>query len=346
MIDVRSHDFLCQNFSESYTKPIAVMPDHLWLGAIPQNPYHVEWFDRNFGRDEFGVVPFVRSVGSWFFRPIPSIQRSVKSLADLLRRDAPGMIYGLQIRTGMSGDTYRDRPPLESAPEFVRCAYAYTPLKRRGNASAWIIASDTREAKRLALIQIARTEGPIVAAGNEAALRDRLQLPADLFAAGGALGVPPGRIRDAPMGRDLARMGFALAVFASGARAVVLAGPPAATSAAGMAAAVVEMWLLSVALILVVAENSTFWLPAVSFVGGAGRGAYVMTRGRRCYPLPSREPVSDAGLPPPRRARALPPRSRRVLPCCRPLGMGATRERPRREGLPPCGACRVRAPDF
>ena len=295
MIDVRSHDFLCQNLSEKYSKPILVMPAHLWLGALPQNRHHSDWFDRHFGRDEFGVVPFVNSLGSWFFRPIPSIEELVQSLADMLIGVVPGPVYGLQIRTGMSGDTYVDRPPLESATEFVRCAYAFTPLRRRGHASGWIIASDNQEAKVLALQQIASTEGPIVSAGNEAALRADLRLPSHLFAAGGVLGVPPGKVRAVPMGRELLRLGFALVEFASGARAVVLARPPRMTSRAGMAAAVAEMWLLGLAAVLVVTENSTFWLPAVSFARGAGRAAYVVTRGRRCYPLPSREPVSDAG---------------------------------------------------
>ena len=295
MIDVRSHDFLCQNFTETYSKPIAVMPAHLWLGAIPQNHYHSEWFDRNFGRDSFGVVPFVSSVGAWFFRPIPSIQHSVNALADLLRRDLSGTMYGLQIRTGMSGDTYLDRPPLQSAPEFVRCAYAYTPLHRRGNASAWVIASDTQEGKSLALLQIARSEGPIIAGSNEVAVRKHLNLPAELFAANGVLGVPFGKIHSISMNPELMRMGFSLIIFASGTKALVLARPPSMTSWDGMAVALIEMWLLSIALILVVTENSTFWLPAVSFLSETERAAYVMTRGKRCYPLPSREPVSDAG---------------------------------------------------
>jgi hypothetical protein len=196
----------------------------------------------------------------------------------------------------LAGDTYKDRPPLESAPEFVRCAYAYTPMVQRVKASAWIIASDNQEAKVLALSQIAYTEGPIVAASNEDALRADLGLPSNIFGADGVLNVPPGRISSVQMNSELLGLGFALVVFASGARAMVLARPPVMTSKAGMKAAMIEMWLLSIASIIVVTENSTFWLPAVSFVRGNRQSAYVMTRGKRCYPLPSREPVSDAGL--------------------------------------------------
>ena len=297
MADIRTDDFLCLNLTEKYSLPVMVMPAHLWLGAIPQNPFHAAWFDRYFGRDKFGIVPFVNSLGSWFFRPISEIRRAVRNLADLVKASSiHGSVYGLQIRTGLAGDTYKDRPPLDSAPEFVRCAYAYTPLVHRRNASAWIIASDNQEAKVLALSQIAYTEGPIVAASNEDALRASLGLPSNFFGADGKLSVPPGRIRSVQMDSELLGLGFALIVFASGARAIVLARPPVMTSKAGMKAAMIEMWLLSIASIMVVTENSTFWLPAVSFVRGNWQSAYVMTRGKRCYPLPSREPVSDAGF--------------------------------------------------
>ncbi len=296
MADVRNYDFLCQNLTEKFTLPIVVMPAHLWLGAITKNPFHAVWFDRYFGRNELGIVPFVNSVGSWFFRPILKIRQAVQDLAGLVQSSILGSVYGLQIRSGLAGDTYKDRPPLDSAPEFVRCAYAYTPLVYRGNASAWIIASDNREAKVLALLQIAYTEGPIVAASNEMALRENLGLPSHVFGAGGILSVPPGRIPSVQMDSGLLKLGFALVVFASGARAIVLAKPPVMTSKDGMKAAMIEMWLLSFASIIVVTENSTFWLPAVSFVRGNRQSAYIMTRGKRCYPLPSREPVSDAGL--------------------------------------------------
>ncbi len=296
MADVRNDDFLCRNLTEEYNLPIVVMPAHLWLGAITQNPFHTAWFDTYFGRSEFGVVPFVNSIGSWFFQPTFEIRQAVQYLAILVQTSILGSVYGLQIRTGLAGDTYKDRPPLDSAPEFVRCAYAYTPLIHRGNASAWIIASDNKKAKVLALMQIAYTEGPIVAASNEAALREDLGLPFNIFGANGMLGVPPGSILSVHMDSELLNLGFALVVFASGARAVVLARPPVMTSKDGMKAAMIEMWLLSFASIIVVTENSTFWLPAVSFVRGKRQSAYIMTRGKRCYPLPSREPVSDAGL--------------------------------------------------
>ncbi len=296
MADIRSDDFLCLNLTERYSLPIMVMPAHLWLGAIPQNQFHAAWFDKYFGRNEFGIVPFVNRLGSWFFRPVLEIRRAVQDLADLVKASIRGSVYGLQIRTGLAGDTYKDRPPLDSAPEFVRCAYAYTPLVHRRNGSAWIIASDKQEAKVLALSQIAYTEGPIVAASNEDALRASLGLPSKFFSADGMLSVPPGRIRSVQMDSALLRLGFALVVFASGARAMVLARPPIMTSQDGMKAAMIEMWLLSIASIIVVTENSTFWLPAVSFVRGNLQSAYVMTRGKRCYPLPSREPVSDAGF--------------------------------------------------
>ena len=65
----------------------------------------------------------------------------------------------------------------------------------------------------------------------------------------------------------------------------------------GMLAAVVEMWLLGAAARLVVTENSTFWLPAVSLLrGGDPTGVLIFTRGMRCYPLASTEPISDAGF--------------------------------------------------
>ncbi len=296
MADIRTDDFLCRNLTEKYSLPIIVMPAHLWLGAIPQNPFHTAWFDRYFGRNEFGIVPFVNSLGSWFFRPIFEIRRSVRDLSELVQASIHGPVYGLQIRSGLAGDTYKDRPPLDSAPEFVRCAYAYTPLVHRGNVSAWIIASDTQEAKVLALSQIAYTEGPIVAASNEDALRESLGLPPNMFGSDGMLGILPGRIPSVQMNSELLNLGFALVIFASGARAVVLAKPPVMTTKAGMKAAMIEMWLLSIASIIVVTENSTFWLPAVSFVRGNRQSAYIMTRGKRCYPLPSREPVSDAGF--------------------------------------------------
>ncbi len=296
MADIRSDDFLCENLTEKYSSPVVVMPAHLWLGAIPQNPFHAAWFDRYFGRNEFGIVPFVNSLGSWFFRPTLEIRRAVQDLAKLIKESVHGSVNGLQIHTGLAGDTYKDRPPLNSAPEFVRCAYAYTPLVYRGNTSAWIIASDNQEAKVLALSQIAYTEGPIVAASNEEALRASLGLSSNFFSADGMLSVPQGRIRAVPMDSELLKLGFALVVFASGARAMVLARTPVMTSKAGMKAAMIEMWLLSIASIIVVTENSTFWLPAVSFVRGHRQSAYIMTRGKRCYPLASREPVSDAGF--------------------------------------------------
>ena len=51
-------------------------------------------------------------------------------------------------------------------------------------------------------------------------------------------------------------LGFAVVEFASGARVVVLASPPRMHTEDGMLAAVVEMWLLGCAALLVVTENA------------------------------------------------------------------------------------------
>lgn len=87
----------------------------------------------------------------------------------------------------------------------------------------------------------------------------------------------------------------------------------------GMLAAVVEMWLLGAAARLVVTENSTFWLPAVSLLrGGDPTGVLIFTRGMRCYPLASTEPISDAGFR--SRCRAAPRRARWGLQRTAPPG--------------------------
>ena len=52
-------------------------------------------------------------------------------------------------------------------------------------------------------------------------------------------------------------LGFAVVEFASGARVVVLASPPRMHTEDGMLAAVVEMWLLGCAALLVVTEDSS-----------------------------------------------------------------------------------------
>lgn len=298
MLDIRGFDFLCSNLSSSIRLPVAVMPAHLWLGALPQNAHRSDWFTQHFGRDDFGTVPFFAMTGSWLLRPKPHILAMVEGLARTLSDF--GFIYGMQARVGMDLDVknHNDRPPAGSGPEFVRCAYAYAPVARRKQASGWIVAGDQASTKADIIMQIAHTEGPITAAANEHMLR-QMGVSSQFFAANGQLGVGPGQIDVVALDEELLQLGFGLVVFASGSHAVVLVNAPRMETRDGMTAALIEMWLLSYAVLIVVTENSTFWVPAVSFAGSrsaVGGGEYVLTRGRRCYPLPTTEPPSDAGF--------------------------------------------------
>lgn len=310
LVDVRVDDLLCRNLSSSYTAPIAVMPAHLWLGILPDNHHSSHWFTQAFGRDEYGVSPVVSFLGPWLFRPK---SRLLDLLSQLHLLASPGgalPLIAVQARVGHSGGEYlEDRPPAGSGPDFVRCAMSQTPTALRGKARGWLLAGDRGETRREMLEALAMVEGPIVS--SIGAERLKKLAPDWLFSPGGA--------HDHPMDEQLAKLGFAVAVFASGSRAVVLADAPEdGTSVKGMEAALLEMWLLGLAAVLVVSENSTFWIPGVSFArgwgrGGAGvvgdgggrwgggegvngrRGVYVFTRGSRCYPLASEEPITDGG---------------------------------------------------
>jgi hypothetical protein len=230
------------------------------------------------------------------------LDQLVRAVSQASGTGQPLPVVGIQARVGMPGvDSYVDRPPPNAGPEFVRCAFSYTPLSLRGKPLAWLVVGDQDHVKRDMLLTIASVEGPIVAAANEAALR-RLKLPREYFASGTVLGAES--VRRYALDPSLEALGFACAVFASGSRALVLATPPDFFSREGMQAAILEMWLLSYAKILVVTENSTFWIPAVSFFNQTFSGnsrVYVFTRGKRCYPMPTREPVSDGGY----RSRAM-----------------------------------------
>lgn len=234
------------------------------------------------------------------FRPKPALLRMldalIRTVSQATGTGPPLPVVGVQARVGMPGvDAYVDRPPADAGPEFVRCVFSYTPLQLRGKPQAWLLVGDQAHVKRDMLHTIASVEGPIVAAANERALR-QLGLPKEYFASGTLLGAQS--VSPYPIEPALEALGFACAVFASGSRALVLAKPPDFFSSAGMQAAILEMWLLSYAKILVVTENSTFWIPAVSFFNQTSSGdsrIYVFTRGKRCYPLPTREPVTDGG---------------------------------------------------
>jgi len=289
MVDLRSQDLLCVNLSQTFHRPLAVMPAHLWLGAITRNTVHGPYFRANFGVDAYGVAPFVQSVGPWLLSPRPDILAQVHKLeASLLQKSrlhtaAPltGPVIGLQMRLGMKLDVgvLSDRPPAGSGPEYARCAYSFIPRALRNRPSGWIIAADSSDAKRDVMMLLAQTEGPIVAASSEMLLRKSeatpagpeageqgLAIPATYFASGKSLAPPVGLLPRLDLDERLAALGFAVAEFASGARALVLAQAPSMSSVDGMLAAVLEMWVLGCAALLVVSENSTFWVPAVSFM--------------------------------------------------------------------------------
>eukprot|EP00960_Hanusia_phi_P055770 763056-Hanusia_phi.AAC.14 len=331
MVDIRSHDLLCSNFTTSYDRPILVMPAHLWLSAITMNKVHSSWFSERFGVDRHGVIPFVQKVGPSFIRPRREIQDLIDELWRFLTNNITlNNVVGLQARVGMDIDikAYNDRPPADSAPEFVRCAYSYMSQPCKEAPSVWIIAADQMKSKREIVMQVALNEGPVVAAANEEGLRKTLGLPSDFFAHDGKLSPPVGSIKQLPCSVSLLQLGFALIEFASGARALVLASASPMNTLSSMRAAVIEMFILKYADILVVTENSTFWIPAVAFVRRrpwgpveeellceqgdrkcCDAGVYVMTTTKRfalflvppthlslrCYPLPSFEPTSDAG---------------------------------------------------
>ncbi|EKX51186.1 hypothetical protein GUITHDRAFT_103102 [Guillardia theta CCMP2712] len=290
MIDIRSHDLLCINFSSVYHKPIVVMPAHLWLSAITMNKFHSPWFQEHYGVDRHGVVPFVQKVGPSFVRPKRELQALIDQLWGFLTKDVNlNNVIGLQVRVGMPIDTraYNDRPPPGSAPEFVRCAYSYMSAPCKERPSAWIIAADQMQSKREIIVQIAINEGPVVAAANEEGLRNTLGIPADFFAHDGKLSPPAGTIKQLPFSEALAQLGFALLEFASGARALVLASSSPMSTISSMRAAVVEMFLLKLADLLVITENSTFWIPAVAFVprrrwGDGEKEHRCKERGRSC----------------------------------------------------------------
>ena len=70
MLDLRTADLLCVNLSAALTAPLAVMPAHLWLGALPRNAAHGDVFGPpHFAPDVYGGVPFAAAVGSWLLRP-------------------------------------------------------------------------------------------------------------------------------------------------------------------------------------------------------------------------------------------------------------------------------------
>jgi len=69
MIDLRTQDLLCLNFTHTYHRPLAVMPAHLWLGAITRNEQHAGFFKRNFGKDAYGAAAFTQFVGPWLLTP-------------------------------------------------------------------------------------------------------------------------------------------------------------------------------------------------------------------------------------------------------------------------------------
>jgi hypothetical protein len=71
----------------------------------------------------------------------------------------------------------------------------------------------------------------------------------------------------------------------------------------GMQHAVIEILLMRRAALLVASENSSFGMAAHAWSraddesrqGRKQRGV-VVTRGARCYPIPSMEPISDGGI--------------------------------------------------
>lgn len=284
----------------AYTAPIAVMPAHLWLGVLPHNIHHAPFFTEHFGRDELGISDVVSFLGSWLLRPKPHLLSRLKALARAVSQKPDGSrlhILGLQARTGHNGTDFPERvvSPHGVGQEFVRCALSFVPNELRGSPQGWVVVGDGSVVKLEMLQRIANLEGPIVAAANERLLRG-MGLPEEYFAAGNMLGAKS--IEEVFLDADLQAMGFSLAIFASGSRAIILADPPDWSTEAGMEAAVIEMWLLSYARVLVVTEDSTFWVPAVTFLrkGREKARAYVFTRNKRCYPLPTREPVTDGGL--------------------------------------------------
>jgi hypothetical protein len=260
MVDLRLHDLLCRNLTSTYHRPVAVMPAHLWLGAITRNRHHAPFFQRHFGSSIYGPAPVVEFLGPWLIRPRASILDIVHKLeAALLPATAPprplpsqppGVVIGLQIRLGMQIDAsaYADRPPAGSGAEFARCAYSFLPTSLRARPAAWVVAADSTDAKRDVLMLIAQSEGPIVAASSEALLRapDAARPPAPLggkgghggegggglgiageyFAAEGRLAPAAGMLAKVEVDERAGALGFVVVVFASGARAVVLARQP------------------------------------------------------------------------------------------------------------------------
>lgn len=177
MVDLRSHDLLCVNLTSVFHRPLAVMPAHLWLGAITRNIVHRSYFQTNFGTDAFGVAPFAQFLGPWLLSPRPDILAMVHKLEEsLLQKTAldaaaplEGPVIGLQIRLGMQIDigVLSDRPPAGSGPEFARCAYSFLPQALRNKPAGWVVTADNGDAKRDVLMLLAQTEGPITAASSE-----------------------------------------------------------------------------------------------------------------------------------------------------------------------------------
>lgn len=78
---------------------------------------------------------------------------------------------------------------------------------------------------------------------------------------------------------------------------------PVDLSVTGMRHAMIEVLLMRRAALLVASENSSFGMAAHGWSAaddskrrGQKQRGVVATRGARCYPLPSREPISDSGI--------------------------------------------------
>ena len=267
-----------------------------WRGsysALPlllMNPAHGDFFRERFGTDELGVPPVTQLLGPVLFTPARRLRAQIDELRSM---HLTAFSVGIHSRLGFDPVAeYWDRPDERtSVHASLRCGFAYTPTAFRRGARTWIVVADRSESKVLLLRALASSRGGLRSISGNTSLLPNVSPILVGSRVGSANRMPPSSVQD---------LNLISAEFGSGDVMLFLDYTVTnlqTTKLRQMEAAVVEMWWLGTADMLVLAENSMFSIPAYAFHSHR-YPTLVVPRGAnpRCYHLHSSEPATSLAI--------------------------------------------------
>ena len=248
-----THHVACRNLTTYLGGQSAiVLTQWAWLPGLLRTEYtkFQEWF----GSDTYGAPQVHAGVAPVLLSPSRTLVSVVDELGAVLAHTMDFTI-ALQVRAGGTPfDQKNGHLPMlhqDKLGSVVRCAYAAMPATARETRVriGWLLVTDSSSARSAITELIATSEGAVES------------------------------IR--PIGGAVAAFNGTKVVFVSGSHLIFLASEVVASTKLGAEMAIVEMWALAKADLLVVTEGSSF-----ADIGRVinSQSSFVATLNGRCYP--------------------------------------------------------------